>query len=183
MQCGVFGTGIRFPSLALLQSAKLWQKSYFYVKNVHATQDFVNLPAYAAGPPVEPRPNWQFWPKSLSAASFTALARLQVMMESEGIKASDLLTAFVARRVLPLQARPHLISNMSGRRDPCRMCTKELPDVEVVRLVNFFSNCKSSNTEWRFGKEPYSRANPPPVASLLDLLSSLFQICSCRLTT
>ena len=55
----------------------------------------------------------------------------------EGLKASDLLTAFVERQVLPLQARPHLISDMSGCRDPCRMSTRVLPDTEMVRLVNF----------------------------------------------
>ena len=159
------GSRIHFPALALLQSAKMWQKSYFYAKNIHPTMDYVNLPAYSAGPPVEPRTNWQFRPKNLSAASSTALARLQVMTESEGLKASDLLTAFVARRVLPLQARPHIISRMSGHQDPCRMCTKEMPDMEVVRLVNYFSNCKLSEKEWRFGKPPYSRAHPPPAVT------------------
>ena len=64
------------------------------------------------------------------------------MMESEGLRASDLLAAFVEHRVLPLQARPHLIGSMSGPRDPCRMSTKALAIVEVVRLVNYFSDCK-----------------------------------------
>nr|XP_040258379.1 cilia- and flagella-associated protein 91-like [Aegilops tauschii subsp. strangulata] len=84
------------------------------------------------------------------------------MIESEGLKASDLLAAFVERRVLPLQAWPLIISNMSGHRDPCRMSTKVLPDIEVVRMVNFFLDCRLLETEWRFGKPPYSRANPPP---------------------
>ena len=35
--------------------------------------------------------------------------------------------------------------------------------------MNFFSDCKLSEMEWRFGKESYSRANPPPAASLLLL--------------
>ena len=87
------------------------------------------------------------------------------MMESEGLKASGLLTSFAVRRVLPLQGRPHTISQMSRHRDPCWMCTKEMPDVEVARLVNFILNCKLSEEEWQFGKRPYSRANPPPVVS------------------
>jgi hypothetical protein len=81
------------------------------------------------------------------------------MTESEGLKGSDLLAAFVTRRVLPLQARPHIISCRSGHRDPCRMCTRELPDVEVVWLVNYISDCKLSETDWRFGKRPYDRAH------------------------
>ena len=55
---------------------------------------------------------------------------------------------------------------MSGRRDPCRMSTKELPMVEVVRHVNLFSDSKLSEADWRFGKQSYSRANPPPPVSI-----------------
>ena len=35
-----------FPPIPLIQSVKLWQKSYFYVKNVALQGDYVNLPAY-----------------------------------------------------------------------------------------------------------------------------------------
>lgn len=128
-QCGAFvavrrpGAGNSFPAISLTQSVKLWQKSYFYVKNVHPTLHFVNLSAFTAGPPVEPRTNWTFKARKLSAASTATIAQLKVMTESEGLKASDLLTAFMVRRLLPLQGRPHLISRMSGHRDPCRMCT------------------------------------------------------------
>nr|XP_040245537.1 serine/arginine repetitive matrix protein 1-like [Aegilops tauschii subsp. strangulata] len=138
-QCGACvavqrpGAEKRFPAVSLLQSAKLWQKSYFYIKNLHPTLDYINLLAYVAGLPVEPRTNCRYKPSTLSAASNAALARLQVMTESEGLKGSDLLAAYVARRVLPLQAQPHIISRMSGHRDPCRMCSKELPDMEVAR--------------------------------------------------
>ena len=45
------------------------------------------------------------------------------------------------------------------------MCTWELPVVEVARLVNYFSAYKLVKGKWRIGKEPYSRANPPPLVS------------------
>lgn len=51
-------SGTRFPPIALHESAKLWQKSYFYVRNVHPTNDYVNLPAFVPGPPAELRNNW-----------------------------------------------------------------------------------------------------------------------------
>ena len=70
-----------------------------------------------------------------------------MLLDLEGLKASDLLATFAERRVLPLQARPHTISNMSGRRDPCRMSTKDLSTIEVVRHVNYFSNSKLSKTD------------------------------------
>ena len=123
------------------------------------------MPDYAAGPPAEPQRNWKFRPKPLLAAITTALTQLQEMRESEGLRDSDLLAAFVKHQVLHLQSRPHLISSMSGRRDPCQMSTKPLPTVEVVRLVKYFSDCKLDEESWQFRKEPYSRANSPPPVS------------------
>ena len=91
------------------------------------------------------------------------------MIQSKGLTGSDLLAAFMVRRVLPLQGRPHLINQMSGQLDPSRMCTKEMPHDEVAHMVNYLANCKLS-AEWQFGKEPYSRANPPPMVCFLNLL-------------
>ena len=53
-----------------------------------------------------------------------------------------------------------MISQMSGHRDPCRMCTKEMPTAEVALLVNEIVDLKLEEEEWRFGKRPYSRADP-----------------------
>ena len=70
-----------------------------------------------------------------------------------------MLAAFVARRVLPLQGRPHLICQMSDHRDPNCMCTRDMPHAEVANMVNHIANCELGE-DWQFGKEPYSRANP-----------------------
>ena len=87
------------------------------------------------------------------------------MPEAEGLKASDLLVAFVVRRILPLQRRPHMMSQMRGHRDPCQTCTKEMSTAEVALLVNKIVDLKLDEGRWRFGKRPYSRANPPPMVS------------------
>ena len=63
-----------------------------------------------------------------------------------------------------------MICQMSGHRDPSRMCTKDMPHEEVAYMVNYLSDSKLLK-DWRFGKEPYSRANPPPVVSCLSFLS------------
>ena len=139
------------------------------MKNVAPQGDYVNLPAYVAGPPAGRRPQWSYRARTLSPAGAAAVARLRVMIQSEGLTGSDLLAAFVVRRVLPLQSRPHLICQMSGQLDPSRMCTKEMPHDEVAHMVNYLANCKLSE-EWQFGKEPYSRANPPPMVCFLYLL-------------
>ena len=61
--CGAFiamrrsGENNPFLSIPLIQSVKIWQNSYFYVKNVSAEGDWVNLPAYVAGPLAGRHPN------------------------------------------------------------------------------------------------------------------------------
>ena len=104
-------------------------------------------------------------PKPVSAHTAAAISWLRVLMEVEGLVASDLLIALIERRVLPLQGRPHLICRMSRHRDPSRMCTRDMPTAEVARMVNEITDLKLSERSWRFGKRPYSRVNPPPAVS------------------
>ena len=96
-----------------------------------------------------------------NAAGASAVARLRVLIQSERLTGSDLIAVFVERRVLPLQDRPHLICQMSGRFAPSRLSTIEMPHDEVSYMVNYIANCKLTE-EWQYGKEPYSRANPHP---------------------
>ncbi|KAE8806133.1 hypothetical protein D1007_17735 [Hordeum vulgare] len=67
--------------------------------------------------------------------------RLPQLTDLEGLTAVDLLTSLVAHRVHLLQHRPHLIRQMGGRRDPCRLSTKDLRAVHVARRL--FPGCKS----------------------------------------
>ena len=99
-----------------------------------------------------------------------------MLTQSEGLTRPDLLAAFVARRVLPLQGRPHMICQMSGHWDPSRVCTKEMPHEEVAYMVNYLVNCNLKE-EWQFGKDPYSRATP------LSLVSRFFFSFSLTLLT
>ena len=61
---------------------------------------------------------------------------------------------------------------MSGHRDPCRLSTQEMPATEVARMVNEIANLKLSESEWRFGKRPYTRAHPSPAVSFRLLVFS-----------
>ena len=175
-QCGSFialrrlGADNPFPSISLIKSVKMWQRSYFYVRNVATRGNWVNLPAFEAGPSAGRLPNWSYQARSLTPARAGAITRLRVLTQSEVLTGPDLLAAFVSRRVLPLQGHPHMISQMSGHRDPSRMCTKDMPHEEVAFMVNYLSDSRLLE-DWRFGKEPYSRANPPPVVSRLSFLS------------
>ena len=148
---------------------KIWQKSYFYVKNVAQQGDHVNLLAYVAGPPAGWQPSWSFRSRSLSQAGNAAVSWLRVMIQSEGLTGADLVAAFVERRILPLQGQPHMICQMSGRFDPCRLSTREMPHAEVSYMVNYISNCKLAE-DWRYSKGLYSRANHSPAVSFSSFL-------------
>ena len=71
-------------------------------------EDHINLPDFADHPPTAMR-NWRATPASSSDTVGQLQARLRELTETEGLTATDLLAAMVARRVLPLQHRPHLI--------------------------------------------------------------------------
>ena len=72
-----------FPSIRLIKSVKMWEWLYFYVKNVSAEGDWVNLPAYVAGPPPGRQPSWSFRARSLTPAGAGVVARLRVLIQSE----------------------------------------------------------------------------------------------------
>ena len=88
------------PKVPLEDSAKKWQNSFFYVCNLGA--DRINLQPFADVLPQEKR-NWSYFPKQPSQAVLNLSELVAVMKGREGIEGRDLVTAFIARRVLPLQ--------------------------------------------------------------------------------
>lgn len=58
----------------------------------------------------------------------------------------DLVAAFIDRRVLLLQDRPHWMCGLQGRLDPCRLTTDELPLAHVATRVNLITNFKLGST-------------------------------------
>ncbi|KAI4972027.1 hypothetical protein ZWY2020_002952 [Hordeum vulgare] len=73
----------------------------------------------------------------------------------------------VVRRILPLQRRPHLVCQMGGRHDPCRLSTKRFTPGAVARRVNLISIARMDESgQWMWGMSPFNRAHPPPMGSL-----------------
>ena len=54
----------------------MWQRSYFYVKNLTSNGDWVNLPPYNAAPLTGRLPSWSHQVKTLTPAGAAAVARL-----------------------------------------------------------------------------------------------------------
>ena len=88
-----------------------------------------------------------------------------VMRTQEGLTGTDLLAAFIKRRVLPLQGRSCLIGEMAGLQDPNHMGSTRLSAEQIARGMNGVSR-DNLGEDWRFGKAPYSQSNPTPQVSV-----------------
>ena len=75
------------------------------------------------------------------------------MMAREGLKGTDLITAFIKRRVLPLQRWAHIIGLMGDRRDPTRMSSEGLSLEQVTDRVNDILQAGMVG-DWHSGKAP-----------------------------
>ncbi|KAE8788460.1 hypothetical protein D1007_37488 [Hordeum vulgare] len=121
-----------FPQMPLQESIKHWQKGFFYVKSADPAQDALNMPPFAIAPPT-----WQNWdaktPKPHPEVALIC-AHLDIL-EKSGLLGRDFLTTMVVRRILPLQRRPHLVCQMGGRHDPCRLSTKRFTPGAVAQRL------------------------------------------------
>jgi hypothetical protein len=118
---------------------KKWQTTFFYVKNKDPTKDLINLPTFSPVPPA--KTNWGYYPKTNDpAAEVNMLLEFLTTCITRGrLTASDLLSTFASRWVLPLQQRAHKIWYMSGRLDLTRTSKVELSSEGVARRVNHVS--------------------------------------------
>ncbi|KAE8777958.1 hypothetical protein D1007_49184 [Hordeum vulgare] len=150
-----------FPQMPLQDFVKHWQKGLFYVRSTDPTEDTLNMPSFAIAPPT--RQNWDAKTPKPHPEVAPIHAHLDVLRES-GLLDRDLLATMVLRRILPLHRRPHLVCQMSGRLDPCRLSIKRFTPGVVARRVNLISNARmDEGGEWTWGMAPFNRAHPPPM--------------------
>ncbi|KAE8773066.1 hypothetical protein D1007_54849 [Hordeum vulgare] len=150
-----------FPQLPLQESIKQWHRGFFYMKNVDPTEDALNMPPFNINPPT--KLNWAATsPKPIPEVAQIG-AHLEIL-EKRGLLGHDLLTTMVTCRILPLQRRPGMVCQMSGRHDPCRTSTKRFTPSAVARGANLISIARmDDNGSWTWGMIPYNRSRPPPV--------------------
>ncbi|KAE8797596.1 hypothetical protein D1007_27251 [Hordeum vulgare] len=84
------------------------------------------------------------------------------MFAVEGLTVVGLLATMVSRWIHPLQHRPHLIYQMSGRYDLRQLSTKELRAHRVAQRVNLIAANPMDEDNWSWGKMPYDRDHPTP---------------------
>ncbi|KAE8802554.1 hypothetical protein D1007_21743 [Hordeum vulgare] len=155
-----------FPQMPLQGSIKQWQKGFFYVKNVSPAHDALNMPPFNIDPPME-KLNWQAkYPKLIPEVA--QIGAYLDNLKGRSLLGRDLLTTMVTRRILPLQRRPHLVCQMSGRYDPCWTSTKSFTASAVAQGVNQISAAHMDDGgNWEWGMAPYEKSRPPPMVSPL----------------
>ncbi|KAE8815069.1 hypothetical protein D1007_07573 [Hordeum vulgare] len=88
-------TSCGFPHMPLQDCIKLWQRGFFYVKNVDPSHDDLNLPLFIIAPPTARR-NWKAsYPKPITEVE-QICAYLETM-KTLGLLGRNLLTTMMTR--------------------------------------------------------------------------------------
>ncbi|KAK1694506.1 hypothetical protein QYE76_011203 [Lolium multiflorum] len=161
IQCGscIIGSrqGSPFFKFSGLESCRLWQRTFFYVKN-DGTADLINLPAFNPAPPT--KVNWGYYPGSNHIETNRVVRFMEKLKKETNICSDDIIRAFISRRVLPLKRRVHKMSEMYGPGDPTKITGLPLSKADVVLKAKQICQTDMPN-DWEWGFLPLSSTNPP----------------------
>src|SRR4051812_11384372 len=128
--CIATGSKHGYKSPDIIQSCKDWQTSFFYVRSPDNGPDMLNLPEFSLDRPLE---KYQWDCKiGVGDQDIDSQAARVAKLFADGMQPYDLVASWLDVRVLPLQRRVHIICDMSGNRDPTRICTKKMSPEELV---------------------------------------------------
>ncbi|KAK1662606.1 hypothetical protein QYE76_050765 [Lolium multiflorum] len=161
VQCGscIIGSrqGSPFFKFSGLESCRLWQGTFFYVKN-NGAADLIDLPPFNPAPPT--RANWSYNPKESHIETNRVIRFMKQLMKDTDICSDDIVRTFISRRVLPLKRRMHKMSEMYGPGDPTKITGIPLNKKDVVLKARQI--CQTAMPEdWEWGLRPLSSTNPP----------------------
>ncbi|KAK1666839.1 hypothetical protein QYE76_054998 [Lolium multiflorum] len=161
VQCGscIIGShqGSPFFKFSGLESCRLWQGTFFYVKNTGAP-DLINLPAFNPAPPA--KVNWSFFPGMNHIETNRVVRFMEKLMKETNICSDDIIRTFISRRVLPLKRRAHKMSEMYGPGDPTKITGLPLSKEDIVLKARQI--CQTAMPmDWEWGFLPLSSTNPP----------------------
>ncbi|KAK1677619.1 hypothetical protein QYE76_038467 [Lolium multiflorum] len=149
--------GSPFFKFAGLESCRLWQETFFYVKN-DGDVDLINLPAFNPAPPR--KVNWSYSPGVTQVETNRVVRFMEKLMKETNICSDDIIRAFISRRVLPLKRRAHRMSEMYGPGDPTNITGLPLSKKYVVlKARQIYQTAMPFDWEWGF--QPLSSTNPP----------------------
>ncbi|KAK1645243.1 hypothetical protein QYE76_063048 [Lolium multiflorum] len=146
--------GSPFFKFSGLESCRLWQGTFFYVKN-NGAADLIGLPPFDPAPPA--KTNWGYNPKESHNETNRIIRFMRQKMKDTGICSDDIVRTFISRRVLPLKRRAHRMSEIAARK---RALDSFDPDPYI-----FWKDLKMGKTPAsRLGRSP-----PKPTGSSDDL--------------
>ncbi|KAK1643760.1 hypothetical protein QYE76_061565 [Lolium multiflorum] len=161
VQCGSCIIGSRqaspFFKFSGLESCRLWQGTFFYVRN-NGAADLIDLPPFDPAPPT--KTNWSYNPKESHNETNRIIRFMKQRMKDTNICSDDIIRTFISRRVLPLKRRAHKMCEMYGPGDPTKITGLPLSKKDVVLKARQI--CQTSMPEdWEWGLRPLSSTNPP----------------------
>ncbi|KAK1607187.1 hypothetical protein QYE76_030860 [Lolium multiflorum] len=149
--------GSPFFEFSGLESCRLWQGTFFYVKN-NGPADLICLPPFDPAPPA--KTNWSYNPKEAHNETNRIIRFMKQKMKDTGICSDDIIRTFISRRVLPLKRRAHRMSEMYGPGDPTKITGLPLSKKDVVLKAKQI--CQTAmRFNWKWGLLPFSTTNPP----------------------
>ncbi|KAK1628151.1 hypothetical protein QYE76_002466 [Lolium multiflorum] len=149
--------GSPFFKFSGLESCRLWQGTFFYVKN-NGPADLICLPPFDPAPPA--KTNWSYNPKEAHNETNRIIRFMKQKMKDTGICSDDIIRTFISRRVLPLKRRAHRMSEMYGPGDPTKITGLPLSKKDVVLKARQI--CQTAMPfNWKWGLLPFSTTNPP----------------------
>ena len=92
-------------------------------------------------------------------ALYRRVEDLQLIPEKE-VNCVDIIRTFLERRVQPLQARAHPMFLYSGRRDPTRVSSEKISEVDLDKDLRVLLKFKA-------GEEILGKSLTPPFSSTL----------------
>ncbi|KAK1630478.1 hypothetical protein QYE76_004793 [Lolium multiflorum] len=166
VQCGscIIGSrqGSPFFKFTGLESCRLWQTTFFYVKNEGAA-DFINLPAFNPVPPT--KVNWGYFPGTNHIETNRVVRFMEKLMRETNICSDDIIRAFISRLVLPLKRRAHKMSEMYGPDDPTKITGLPLSKADAKDRFRRIESDKRGPVR----KRPLDKVDPDPYVHWTEL--------------
>ncbi|KAK1631851.1 hypothetical protein QYE76_006166 [Lolium multiflorum] len=166
VQCGscIIGSrqGSPFFKFNGLESCRLWQTTFFYVKNA-GDKDLINLPAFNPAPPA--KTNWQYNPGRDHAETNRVVRFMQRLMKDTNICSDDIIRTFIAAgccsssSALTRLAKARFPRIDSDRRGPCRKRPLDKYDPDPV--IHWLDLRMGRTPSSRLGKSPPEPADIP----------------------
>ncbi|KAK1695087.1 hypothetical protein QYE76_011784 [Lolium multiflorum] len=159
VQCGscIIGSrqGSPFFKFSGLESCRLWQTTFFYVKNDGAA-DLINLPTFNPATPT--KANWGYYPSNHIETS--RVLRFMEKLKKDSDICSTTSSALSSPAGCFPQRRAHKMSEMYGPGDPTKITGLPLSKADVVLKAKQI--CQTDMPDnWEWGLLPLSSTNPP----------------------